>query len=317
MGLIKRSNEIAIQQNVKMMVYGQAGMGKSTFALSAPKPLLLDFDNGVKRVNTAHLNDSVGIVQINNWQDIMNLLNYNKNDLAEFDTIVVDTIGKMIDYIIAYRCNGRNPQIQDWGTINNDFKWFTSSLSSLSKNIVFVAHRDTRKEGDSTVYVPALREKNYNSIVTDLDLLGYLEMRSENGQQIRTITFDPTSRNDGKNTCQLPGCMQIPTILDVNGQPTAPNNFINSQILTRYKSMIEQKEQKIKEYNKALEEVKMSVEQITDSKGANYFVAHINDYANLGNSIILHARELFTKKVASLKLKYDKESKQYEDPQAS
>lgn len=317
MGLIKRSNEIAIQQNIKMMVYGQAGMGKSTFALSAPKPLLLDFDNGVKRVNTAHLDDSVGIVQINNWQDIMNLLNYNKNDLAEFDSIVVDTIGKMIDYIIAYRCNGRNPQIQDWGTINNDFKWFTSSLSSLNKNIVFVAHRDTRKEGDSTVYVPALREKNYNSIVTDLDLLGYLEMRSENGQQIRAITFDPTSRNDGKNTCQLPSCMQIPTILDVNGQPTAPNNFINSQILTRYKSMIEQKEQKVKEYNKALEEVKISVEQITDSKGANYFVAHINDYANLGNSIILHARELFTKKVTSLKLKYNKESKQYEEPQAS
>lgn len=317
MGIIKRSNEIAIQQNVKMMVYGQAGMGKSTFALSAPKPLLLDFDNGVKRVNTAHLDDNVGIVQINSWQDIMNLLNYNKNDLAEFDTIVVDTIGKMIDYIIQYRCNGRNPQIQDWGTINNDFKWFTSSLSSLNKNIVFVAHRDTRKEGDSTVYVPALREKNYNSIVTDLDLLGYLEMRNENGQQIRTITFDPTSRNDGKNTCQLPGCMQIPTILDVNGQPTAPNNFIATQILARYKSMIEQKEKKVKEYNEALEEIKLSVEKITDANGANYFIAHIKDYAKLGNSIIMHARDLFTKKVTALKLKYNKDSKQYEDPQAA
>ena len=175
--MIKRSNEIAIQKNVKMMVYGQAGMGKTTFALSAPKPLLLDFDNGVKRVNTAHLDDNVGIVQVSSWQDILNLLNYNKKDLEEFDTIVVDTIGKMIDFIIAYRCNGRNPQIQDWGTINNDFKWFTSSLSQLNKNIVFVAHRDTRKEGESTVYIPALREKNYNNIVTDLDLLGYLEVR--------------------------------------------------------------------------------------------------------------------------------------------
>lgn len=37
------------------MIYGQAGMGKSTVALSAPKPLLLDFDNGVKRMNMAHL----------------------------------------------------------------------------------------------------------------------------------------------------------------------------------------------------------------------------------------------------------------------
>lgn len=96
---------------------------------------------------------------------------------------------------------------------------------------------------------------------------------------------------------------------------TPKNNFKIGDIVTVSFDLSGRRSEK--EYNKALEEVKMSVEQITDSKGANYFVAHINDYANLGNSIILHARELFTKKVASLKLKYDKESKQYEDPQAS
>ena len=51
MSLIKKSNELVIPTTVKMMIYGQAGMGKSTVALSAPKPLLLDFDNGVKRMN--------------------------------------------------------------------------------------------------------------------------------------------------------------------------------------------------------------------------------------------------------------------------
>ncbi len=317
MSLIKRSNELKIQKNVKMMVYGQAGMGKTTVALSAPKPLLLDFDNGIKRVNAAHLDDSVGIVQVNNWKEILDLLNYNRSDLEEFDTIVVDTIGKMIDYIIAYHCGGRNPQIQDWGTINNDFKWFTSSLSQLNKNIVFVAHRDTRKGGDNTVFIPALREKNYNSIVTELDLLGYLEMRSENGRQIRTITFSPTSRNDGKNTCQLPDVMNIPVIVDQNGQPTTPNDFIQKNIISKYHQMIEQKEEKVKAYNAALEEVKAGVEQITDAQGANYFIAHIKDYANQGNSVILHARYLFANKVKGLGLVYDKETKEYKDPQTA
>ena len=220
MGLIKKSNEIAIQRNVKMMVYGQAGMGKTTLALSAPSPLLLDFDNGVKRVNNAHLAE-VGIVQITNWQEVMTLLTTEAGELAPFETIVVDTIGKMMDFIIAYRCGGRNPRVQDWGVINSDFKWFVNALSGLNKHIIFVAHRDTRKEGDDTVFVPALREKSYNSIVTELDLLGYLEMKNENGVHKRSITFDPTSRNDGKNTCQLPGVMFINNILDKNGQPTA------------------------------------------------------------------------------------------------
>ena len=212
MSLIKKSNELVIPSTVKMMIYGQAGMGKTTVALSAPKPLLLDFDNGVKRVNMAHL-DGIDIVQVSSWQDVQQVL---QEDLSAYQTIVVDTIGKMMDFIISYKCGTRQPQIKDWGGINAEFSWMTRTLSSLNKNVVFVAHRDTRKEGDDTVFIPALREKSYNSIVTELDLLGYLEMRNENGVQKRTITFDPTSRNDGKNTCNLPGLMQVPTILDKN-----------------------------------------------------------------------------------------------------
>ena len=67
----------------------------------------------------------------------------------------------------------------------------------------------------------------------------------------------------------------------------------------------------------SLEEIKESVQLITDAKGANHFIEHIKDYANLGNSIILHARSLFTEKVSALKLVYNKETKQYEDPQVA
>lgn len=315
MGLIKKSNEIAIQKNVKMMVYGQAGVGKTTLALSSPKPLLLDFDNGVKRVNNAHLAE-VGIVQINSWQEVMTLLTTEAADLAPFETIVVDTIGKMLDFIIAYRCGGRNPKVQDWGIINSDFKWFVNSLSSLNKHIIFVAHRDTRKEGDDTVFVPALREKSYNSIVTELDLLGYLEMKNENGVQKRSITFDPTSRNDGKNTCQLDGVMFLQNIIDKNSMPTGDNDFIQKRIIAKYQGMIAIKEKAKEEYNRVLAEIKESIDTMTDAKGANHFLEHIGDYKGMGNSVILYAREIFAKKVKSLGLTYNKETKLYEDAAA-
>lgn len=317
MSLIKKSNEIKVVKNIKIMIYGQAGMGKSTLALSAPRPLLLDFDNGVKRVNTNHLGDQVGIVQVESWNDILYLLS-SPNELNEFDSIVVDTIGKMMDYIIAYRCNGYQPRIQDWGAINNDFKWFTNALSGLNKNVIFVAHRDTRKEGEETVFIPALREKNYNSIVTELDLLGYLEMKNENGLQKRTITFDPTNRNDGKNTCQLPGIMNIPTILDRNGNVTAANDFIEKQIIAKYNAMIAVKEKKIAEYNEVLSQLKDNIALICDAQSANMFVKdNIKEYAKHGSSIVLQARDLFGKKVKELKLVYNKETKEYEDPEAA
>lgn len=248
MSLIKKSNELVIPSTVKMMIYGQAGMGKTTVALSAPKPLLLDFDNGVKRVNMAHL-DGIDIVQVSSWQDVQQVL---QEDLSTYQTIVVDTIGKMMDFIITYKCGTRQPQIRDWGGINAEFSWMTRTLSSLNKNVVFVAHRDTRKDGDDTVFIPALREKSYNSIVTELDLLGYLEMRNENGVQKRTVTFDPTSRNDGKNTCNLPGVMFVPSILDKNGNPTAKNDFISTKVIMPYLNMLQVKKKSVHATTKSL-----------------------------------------------------------------
>ena len=311
MSLIKKSNELVIPTTVKMMIYGQAGMGKTTVALSAPKPLLLDFDNGVKRVNMAHL-DGIDIVQVTSWQDVQQVL---QEDLSAYQTIVVDTIGKMMDFIISYKCGTRQPQIRDWGGINAEFSWLTRTLSSLNKNVVFVAHRDTRKEGDDTVFIPALREKSYNSIVTELDLLGYLEMRNENGIQKRTITFDPTSRNDGKNTCNLPGLMQVPIILDRNGSPTAKNDFITMQVIRPYLNMLQVKKEEAAKYDKVVEEIRDQIEMITDALSANEFAKIINNFDHVGSSLA-KARDMFGKKVKELGLVYDKETKTYADAAA-
>lgn len=308
MSLIRKSTELNIPTNVKMMIYGQAGMGKSTVALSAPKPLLLDFDNGVKRMNMAHL-ENIDTVQVTSWNDVQLVL---QEDLSVYQTIVVDTIGKMMDFIITYKCGTRQPSIRDWGGINAEFSWMTRTLSSLKKHIIFVAHRDTRKEGDDTVFIPALREKSYNSIVTELDLLGYLEMKSERGVQRRTITFDPTSRNDGKNTCNLPSVMEVPTILDKNGNPTTKNDFISTRIIAPYLTMLQSKKAEQEAYNKVLSDITGCLELVADAVSANDFIAHIDDFNHVGSSK-MKASMMLAAKAKELGLIFNKETKTYSD----
>ena len=307
MALIKKAAELEINSAIKMMIYGQAGMGKTTLALSAPSPLLIDFDGGVKRVNMNHL-QGVDIVQVNTWAEV--------NQLFSEDLSAYDTIGKMMDFIIAYKCGSKQPSLRDWGGINQEFQSFSRNLSNLGKHIIFVAHRDSRKNGDDTVFIPALREKNYNSIVTELDLLGYLEMRSEQGVQRRTITFDPTSLNDGKNTCGLPSMMVIPTIIDKQGNMTQPNNYVAEQIIKPYNTMLRTKQDEIARYANTLSEIREAVEFITDARSANEFAARIKEFDHIGSSLQM-ARSLFSDKVKSLGLEYDKETKQYKDPQAA
>lgn len=313
MSLVKRRNEINVPRNVKVMIYGQAGMGKTTLALSAPKPVLFDFDNGVNRLNVNHT-ESIGIVQFNNWHEVHDLLTAQAGELAEFDTIVVDTVGKMMDAIIAQRCNGGQPRLQDWSYINNEFKWFTSAVTALGKHVIFVAHRDTRTDNDSVVFIPALREKSYNSIVTDLDLLGYVEMKNENGRQVRSITFDPTNRNDGKNTCQLPGVMYIPVIVNTNGAVTGSNDFLSKNVIARFASNVEEKLQQQQAYQQAKQEIEDAIAGITDALSANQFVENMKNYKNAGGTVIVYARAILAKKASELGLKFIKSEGKYEEP---
>ena len=231
-----------------------------------------------------------------------------QENLSAYQTIVVDTIGKMMDFIITYKCGTRQPQIRDWGGINAEFSWMTRTLSSLNKNVVFVAHRDTRKEGDDTVFIPALREKSYNSIVTELDLLGYLEMKNENGVQRRTITFDPTSRNDGKNTCNLPGIMFVPGIVDAAGNPTAKNNFITTQVIAPYLNMLAVKKAQQEQYDKLIAELRDNIELITDAQSANDFIARIDNFEHIGSSKAM-ASKMLADKARALNLVLGKDKK--------
>ena len=237
-------------------------------------------------------------------------------DLSAYQTIIPDTVGKMMDFIISYKCGSRQPQVQDWNGINAEFQWFVREFSNMGKNLIFIAHRDSRKEGDKNVFIPFLREKNYNAIVTELDLLGYLEMKSEQGVQRRTITFDPTDRNDGKNTCNLPSVMNIPTVVDAAGNAYGQNNFIAERIIKPYLGMLNHKIEEIKKYTNLIDEISEQVELITDAQSANDFAARINNFEHVGSSL-MKARSLFAAKVAALNLVYDKETKTYSDATAA
>lgn len=295
MALIKKANEIERPKNVRMMIYGQSGTGKTTFSLSSPDTLLLDFDNGVHRLENQHRTDTV---QVRTFQDVLNVL---EEDLSNYKTVVVDTVGKMLDYIIVHVCGKRQPKIQDWGKINMTFSDFNRTLYHSGKNVIYVAHRDVRKEGDENVFVPALREKSYSSIVADLDLLGYLEMTSKG----RTLTFNPSTRNDGKNTCQLPN--QI-LIKDVGGKE---NSAMLDLILKPYEDVCLKQSEVEKEYQSVMEDLKENIDLITDDVSANDFVGRINKFKHVGNSKVASGH-LLQNKASELGLVFNKETKKYE-----
>jgi phage nucleotide-binding protein len=304
MTLIKKPAQLDVPKTVKAMIYGQPGTGKTTLALSAPRPLLLDFDGGVHRVNFGHQCDTL---PVQNWTEAVEVL---KENLSAYDTIVVDTVGKMMDYLINHVEEGGISGWKKWEKINEGFASFTRELSKKGKNIIFVAHRDTRKEGDdATVFIPSLREKNYTAIVTELDLLGYVEMKGTT----RSITFNPTSRNDGKNTCNLPPAISIPAVVDKNGN-ALQNVFFQTHIINPYIANQQKRANATRAYGAVIAEIKENIALIVDEMSANDFIDRVNSFEHVGNSKAV-ASQLMAAKARELGIVLNKE-KRYEKPAA-
>lgn len=312
MSLIRKAEQLEINPKIKALIYGQAGIGKTTLALSAPKPLLFDFDGGVHRVHFGHLK-GVGIVQITRYQDFIDVL--DKEDLSPYETLVIDTGGKLLDYMAEYIVR-RSPKLgrqngmltlQGYGERKVMFTSIVKKVSVMGKHILFVAHRETKQEGDDLIYKPIFGGSNYDSLVTELDLVGYMEANGRN----RTITFDPTSRNDGKNTCNLPSVMQIPEIVNSDGEMTAENTFFSEMIIKPYIERLEQRTFDLAKYEEVISVIKEEILSIEDAESANQFVKRIDEIEHVGSSKSM-ARTLFMKRVSELGLKWNKSKKVYE-----
>ena len=65
--MIKKPNELINEnQKIRMLIAGYPGIGKTTLALSAPKPLLIDVDLGINRVMASARKD---FIQPNNYEE--------------------------------------------------------------------------------------------------------------------------------------------------------------------------------------------------------------------------------------------------------
>lgn len=307
--LIKKPQELNLQAKLKILLYGQAGVGKTTLSLSAPKPLLIDCDGGVHRVNFGHVKDTV---QVETFDDVLNVL---KEDLRPYESIIIDTGGKLLDFMAEYiikrnskmgKANG-TLTLQGYGERKAEFSNFCKKISLLNKHLIFVAHRQTQQEGDDFRYVPLFGGSNYDALVTELDIVGYMEAQGKK----RTITFDPTSRNDGKNTCNLPSIVEVPTVVDEKGN-AIDNIFLADKVIKVYIDRLHQNMELKKEYDDLIEFVSNELSAIDNVTAYNDFMGKVPELKHVGSSM-LKAKELLLKRAKELNLTYNKELKQYEN----
>jgi hypothetical protein len=186
--------------------------------------------------------------------------------LSEYETIIFDTGGKLLDFMAGYIIKN-NPKagmrngtlsLKGYGERKQEFSALCKRVSQLDKHIIFVAHQKTTEENEVKRYVPLFGGSNYDDLVTELDLVGYVKMIGNN----RTITFNPTEKNDGKNTCNLPPEINIALSVDEKGN--ALKNEFFSQVIDAYTARIRKNQEEGIKYNNIIRTFAEGVEKATE-----------------------------------------------------
>jgi len=275
-------------------VYGSPGVGKSSLAFTGNTPLLLDCDKGAHR---SHFRKD--IVQVSSWTDIAEITD---DDVAPYHTIVIDTVGRCLDYLAAdiIKANPKhgfqgNLSLQGYGVLKGRFKQWIDGLTLLGKDIILIAHEKEEKKGDEIITRPDIVGGSYGEVFKIADLIGYMTRESKK----TTLDFIPTDSHIGKDAGQL-GKVTVP---DFNQEPT----FFND-LLLRAKESINRMSVEGQRIAETVANYKGQIEQIDSAELLNDFCALIKDEEQ---AILIQLRVLVGNHAKKLDLTYDKEAREY------
>lgn len=310
MGLIKKPSELSVKTTLSVLIYGQPGIGKTTLGVSVPDAVLFDYDGGVQRINGAH---QVATLQPTSWEDTNAALQEIANEMPEVQTIVIDTVGKMLDYMSAYiiRTDSKmamrdgSLSLKGYGVRKTMFVNFIKQLALMGKNVIFIAHEREERRGEETFKRPEIGGSSANDLIKELDLVGYMYATGKE----RVITFDPAEYYYAKNTCNLPAAIKLPVVVDGTGK--ASQNVAMANIVKSYEAAQVKRQAMTAEYEQVLGIIAETMTYATDADSLNEAMAKVFSLEQIYDSL-LKAKRAVANKGKELGLTFNKISKKYE-----
>lgn len=304
--MIKKPEEMTFSdKKFSMLLYGAPGVGKTTLALSAPDPIIIDFDRGMSRVKAQHRKTAIFC---DNYEEV--LTDIKSPEVSDCQTLIIDTGGSFVTFLQDWAMR-TNPTVnrqkngaislKGFGAVKSEFSRFTSMVKDvMNKNIIYVFHSQEQQDKDGNAQQRLMCEGAAKNIVwTPCDFGGYVQMIGDQ----RVICFSPEQEFFAKGCHGINGKYTIPNLGDADS-----NDFL-TRIFDKAKANIEAENEAFapirEQYDKTMIQVQDIIENIVDAETANAAVSSIPALEHVLTSE-KEARAMLKAKTDELGLKYTK-----------
>lgn len=172
----------------RVLVYAHNGVGKTRFAATAPKPLIIDI--GQEGTKSAREFTGAKVFPAKTWSDIVLAYWYLKDGNHDFETLVIDGLTDMADACMRRvlraekdrdaTSDPKTPSQRNYGTQYQLMRDQLYAFRNLPLHIVFLAKERTEgnaDEGEEVRHMPELPNKARGAAMDSVDLVGRMYQR--------------------------------------------------------------------------------------------------------------------------------------------
>ena len=303
----KASEQKYENEKLCMILYGLPGVGKTTLAASAPKPIVIDCDRGMKRVNPEYRCD------ISNVSSYKDLLEDVKSLGNEYETIIIDTGGSLIELMkewamdtepTATKKNG-GFSLPGYGFVKSEFLRLSAELRK-KYNTIFIFHAAKEKQEEEFFYDLIVEGAAKTLVWQPADLGAYFFI--QNGK--RYLGFSPTANYSAKSAYGISGIVEVPELS--GGEPNVFLTKLFEKVRANIKSETEAIAPKHTAYESAMScgrELVAAINHAADVEPCLEAISNIEHALSSEKEI----KALVKERLKELGITYNKETKTYED----
>ena len=166
---------------VKMLTYGDAGVGKTVLAATAPNPIIISAESGL--LSLAHLD--IPVIEVKTLDDVSEAYEFitESADAKQFETICLDSITEVAEVMLStYKKADKDPR-KSYGALADHMSTLIRSFRDLENKHVYFSAKQTRLEDDFTgvsTFRPAMPGKTLtNGVPFFFDLVMAMRIGEE------------------------------------------------------------------------------------------------------------------------------------------
>lgn len=144
---IKSTKDVA-NNGIKMLVYGQAGAGKTSLIKTLPAPIVLSAEAGLLSI----AGSDIPYFEIHNMSELEEAYDYVKTHASEYGTVVLDSISEIAEVVLAAEKEKAKDPRQAYGALLDTMNSMIRAFRDLPLNVYFSAKMDKLQDDTGRIF---------------------------------------------------------------------------------------------------------------------------------------------------------------------